>query len=171
MSYWSPNAPSPPEPPEMERRVGAHRVEAIGVALLAFLPLLAILNVFGPRTATLTHETDAIAIELTYPARYRFRVSAQVAMTLQNRTAQALPVEVRISRDYLDAFSEVGFTPDAAAVTDDVYVVRLDLPPGEGRAINVSLQGERYWLRRGSVTVAPQGGEPVRFDLRTWIFP
>lgn len=165
--------PEPPQPPPFERRIQIPRLQLIGVPLLLILPLLAAFRVFGDTTATARAANDALALQVEYPARYRYKMNAplNVEVTYLAGT-EPVTVTVEFSRPYMDRFSSVSFLPDVAEITPDAYRVEApNLAAGETRTVAVEIQAEQYWRHRGQVTASLEGESPVSVPLQTWVFP
>lgn len=163
----------PPQPPSFRRKLELHREQLIGIPLLMVLPILGMLGVFG-ETFTQDHAENAqLALEIDYPARERYKMIGNLNVTVTNLTEQApVTVTVTFDRSYIGGFSTVTFTPSAARITDDVYVVELtELEAGATQRIEVELQGEKYWRHEGKVTAALPAGEPVQLSVSTIVFP
>lgn len=171
-----PEAYGVPQPPQIEKKWTFKKVQLIGMPVIFLIPLLAILGLFGASSTTASASGERFAVEINYPARYRYKMSNPLTVRLENLAAQTVPtVTVSFDRDYIAAFSAVSFTPAASEVTDDAYYVQLtDVQPGEVRLVVVEMQAEQYWWHEGMVAIAAGGvQEPadVAIDVRTLVYP
>jgi hypothetical protein len=164
--------PRPPQPPPVDRRFVLSR-HAIGASLLAILPVLALLGLFGESQATRTEGDDAALVTVEFPERFRYKQLQWVEIRVENTSSEAIPlVVVTVDSGYLDRFSEVAFVPEPTEVTRDVYRFEIrDLATGDSRVISSGLQAERYWLSEGEVTVEAGGAAPVIIPISTLVWP
>lgn len=139
------------------------------------LPLLALLGVFGETFDTVQVRHDALAVQVHYATRYRYKMVNALEVSVRNmETVPLATVEVRFAKGYIDHFSEATFTPQVEAITGEFYIVKLnDLQPEETRVVNVSLQGEQYGRHQGVIVVASSDNpaDVIEAPIATWIFP
>lgn len=162
------NPQSPPAAPEIQPRIRIRAAQAVGMILLAILPVLALLDVFGDSVAEARASGSQLELRVNYPARFRYKTIHPIEVQVINRFDRPLDrVIVKFDENYLSQFSNVQLTPAA----DKAYEVELrDVQPGEERVISVEIQAERYWRHRGTVT-ATAGPDSVTARLETFTFP
>lgn len=163
------NLPGELEPPEIRRRLTLHRLQMVGVPLLALIPLLAMLGVFGETREQVDAAGTDLAIAIEYPTRFRYKTIDPIRVAVTNRTAVELDtVTVLFDVEYLSRFSTPLFIPAAT----DAYVVPLSsVRPGETRHVYVEIQAETYWRHEGWVAATTGGADTVRVPLATIVFP
>lgn len=165
--------PQPPEPPQVGRRMRVYLMQAIGVPLLALIPILALFNVFGSTRGHVEAREGALAVEATYPTRFRLKMIDPLTITLRNASEAALAgATVRVDAAYLAHFSSVSFTPAPDRVTGEAYVFDLgDLEPGQAVEIRGQVQAEDYWGATGRIVASTGDGPEVALDVRTFVYP
>jgi hypothetical protein len=165
--------PQPPEPPEIKRRLQLNATQLIGIPLLALMPLLALLGVFGLAQGEARSEQGSLALRVSYPERTRYSMTQPLVIEVRNIGTVSLDtVVVRLDTDYLSAFSQVELTPTPTRVTAEVYEVTLsDIQPGETRIVSTDVQAHAYWRQRGSISATPGGGEATGVMVSTFVFP
>lgn len=168
-----PSYAKPPEAPQIPRRFELYAYQYIGILLLLVVPVLALLGVFGESATTLQQASADLTLTITYPTRYRYEMLNSLTAAVRNNTSAAIPtLTVRFSRDYIDQFSDVSFSPSLTRITDEAYEVDLsDLPPGAARVVSVDLRADAYGEHRGAVTAAAEGLEPAGLMVSTLVFP
>ena len=165
-----------PQPPSIQRLLLFKKTQLIGVPLIILIPVLALLGVFGESFETTRQTGDTFAVEITYPARFRYKMIDTMMVTVENVSAQAVPtVTVAFDAAYISQFSTVSFTPSVSEIAGDAYYVQLkQVEAGEVRRVVVTLQAERYWRHEGEVTVAPGGKDAsadLTFTFNTLVYP
>ena len=163
----------PPPPPEIRRRITFYPVQLIGVSLLALIPILALLGVFGETFTDTSAGSSSFQLDVHYPERYRYKMLNSLVVTIHNTSSQPFDeVLVSFDSDYIDKFSTVVFTPSVEKITSEVHLIRLeDFEPGAVQIVNVELQGERYGLHSGFIRVEAENAEPAEVTVSTLIFP
>jgi hypothetical protein len=163
----------PPKAPEIERRVRFTRLHAIGLPIIALIPLLAVAGVFGPSSGHRDAQGGALSVEVDYPRRARLRAGASLAITVRNELDRALAgVVVEVEREYVDSFSEVDFTPSVDSADDRVYRIEVGrLSAGASRAVSVQLSPLEYWRLAGAVSAFADGAEELTVPFTTFVFP
>jgi hypothetical protein len=128
------------------------------VPLIAIVPLLALVGVFGEARTTATTVAQDVVLEVEHAERVRHSMPAPLTVTVHNRGTTTLEdVVVRVERRYLDAFTEVSFTPSAASVAED-YVIELgDIGAGDERRVAIDGRARSYWAHDGAVDVDAAG--------------
>ena len=161
-------AAEPAQAPEVPPRVRMHRVELIGMILIAIVPLLALLGAFGPRVARAHAASAVLDVEVRHPARYRRGMIETLEARVSNRTRAPMPrVTLAFDDAYLDAFALPTATPEFARP----YVVELsDIAPGETRTVVVDLEADRPGRHRGRA-VAVHSRDSVAVALTTLVLP
>lgn len=165
--------PEPPQPPAVGRRPRLTLVQAVGVPLLALLPILALFNFFGTTRGTVRAEDGPLEVEVVYPERFRYKMIHPLTVTVRNRgDAASADVTIRIDTSYLEHFSNVSFTPAPQRVTSDAYVFTVgDLAPGDARVLAGHVQAERYWGANGRITVDSESIGRVDIGVDSLVFP
>jgi hypothetical protein len=165
--------PQPPQAPKIDRRLTIATLQAVGVPLLAIIPLLAVAGVFGVAVQRSSADSGDLSVNVEYPGRTRLHSSGSIKIEVANRGEQARSgVSVGIDRQYVEAFSEVSLTPSVVRVSEGMYVVDIgEVPAAASRAVLVELSPQRYWRHEGTVSVFVEGGESVSVDLSTFVFP
>lgn len=165
----SDDVPQPPPAPDIHRRFQLHRGQWVGIGLLLLIPLLAMAGLFGYTWHTVEDDTDSLAVELRYPARYRYRVLGSMEMQVTNTSNAAIDtVTIDVDTAYLARFSKVIAIPDFK----HAYLIELtDLGPGESRHVSVEIRAERPGRHSGEVRVSASAEEVARLPLTTFIFP
>jgi hypothetical protein len=163
----------PPEAPDIVRRVQFDRVQLIGIPILMLLPILALLGLFGESFAGSSAESPDVALHVNYTSRYRYGLRNPLLITVKNQSPRPLAnVTVAINREYIDQFSDVSFTPEAAAVHESAYLIELaEVPPGAQRLVAVELRASEHGRHHGLVTVSVAGVENVQTTFTTIVFP
>lgn len=142
--------------------------QRIGVPLIAAVPLLAVLGVFGESTSSASARSASLEVRVSYPARFRYRQIQALRVDVRNTSPAPLDtVKVSVDTAYVSRFSSVRFDPAPTAA----YVVPLTrLRPGEHGLVSVELWGEQYGLHRGRITVTAPG-DSVAISISTFVFP
>lgn len=163
----------PPKAPDVSRNFRLYNFQYVGMAVMLLIPILALAGAFGESFTTVEAVSRDLRLTVDYPTRYRYKMLNSLTAEVENLTETDVPLlTVRFDRAYIDRFSTVVFTPAAARITATLYEVELqDVGAGETQVVTVELQGERYGLHTGDVTVGAEGLEPVRLDVSTIIFP
>jgi hypothetical protein len=158
----------PPKAPEIDRRVRLARTQMIGMPIIALVPLLAMLGMFGERWNSEQASGTRLSATVEYPTRFRAKLGKPLTVHVENRSATAIDsVELEIDSSYVEQFAVTNFVPSP----HDAHVVALgSIPPGEARRVRIELEGTRSGRHRGRVVVrAP--GDSVSFALTTIVFP
>jgi hypothetical protein len=167
------NIQQPPSAPPMKRAFRMYPFQYVGIAIVILIPILALFGVFGESFAEIEQSNDDLRVEITYATRYRYKMINSLTISIENRSVQTLsPLTVEVSRDYVNQFSTVAFSPSETRVTHAAYeVVLQDVIPGAVRVVTVELQGENYGSHDGNVTVHAEEIEVISIPIRTLIFP
>ncbi len=165
-----------PQAPEIKEKWIFKNVQKFGVPLLMLIPLLALFGLFGESFETVRADGEALSVEVRYPTRLRYKMTNPLTVSVENISSQTVPtVTVKVSEDYISAFTAVTFRPSVAVITPDAYYVQLsNLQAGETRRVVVDLQAERYWSHEGSIGVAAgslAAPSDIELDVGTFVFP
>jgi len=158
-----------PDAPEIDRRIRIPAFRAIGMAVIALFPVLAVAGVFGESWNTTTAHGATIVVDVEFPTRYRYKMLNSITATITNRFPRTIDtVTVRLDTAYALRFSTVVFTPSA----QDAYSVPLTaLASGESRLVVIELQGERYGRHAGRLRVESTSGDTLAVRVHSLIFP
>jgi hypothetical protein len=149
-------------------RVRLTRKQLIGLPLLALVPILALLGVFGDRERTIAVASPSLGITIDYPERMRYRQSELLEISVVNRGQHVLDtVLVSVDTSYLSRFIGVRGTPPP---TTDFSVPLVGVQPGESRLLSIELTGNRYWRHPATVSAAT-GPERTTVAFSTLVFP
>jgi hypothetical protein len=142
--------------------------------IIALIPLLAITTLLGDASDEVSASGPQLELQVEYPQRYRYNMVAGAEILVKNISSQDVPaVTVTIDNNYLDAFTDVGFTPEVDEVDDKAHKIELqDLRAGETRQVTLEMRAEKYGVHSGEVSAQAGSGEgTVRVELDTLIFP
>jgi hypothetical protein len=156
-----------------ERR--SHRIRQVALAGFAVFVLLGLSSVLGVRSRTATADGDAgTRVELTYAQVARPALAVPYRVRISRPDGFSDPIEIRISREWLDSFDENGVHPEPSeATTDGADVVwTFDPPPGQVFTVSLDTRVEPgvQWRRQGTTTVTT-GGERIDVHHTMWILP
>ena len=163
----------PPPPPKIQRRFQLERAQWIGIPLMLLIPILAVFGLFGNRPGEAHVVGDRLAVRVEYPSRLHYGVHEVLQIALRNESEQPIPsATVGLDRHYVEAFTNVTFTPEAEDVTDREYRIPLGtLAPGEERTVRVELEPVVRWKLEGRIRVLATGRAPIVIALETFVFP
>lgn len=158
----------PPHAPDHDRRLQLNPVQLIGMPLLALLPVLAMVGLFGESWTSATATSASLGLVVQYPTRVRATLSKPITVVVENRAATVLDtVEVSFDSTLVGRFRAIGFVPEPR----DAYVVPLaNVQPRERRRVHVEIEGDRIGRHRGRVVVRTRG-DSTAVELRTIVFP
>jgi len=145
------------------------RKQRIGIPILLAVPILALFGLFGETQGHAHTTSGSIDVEVSYPARFRYRQVQSLQVSVRNLSTTAAADTIRVSFDtaYISRFSSVRFDPAAKSA----YTVDLtDVKPSESRLVSVELWGQDYGTHRGTV-VARHGTDSAIVHLSTFVFP
>ncbi|MDR7152244.1 hypothetical protein J2W49_004220 [Hydrogenophaga palleronii] len=178
MSSRPSRSPEPDGPPVFRRAVRVGWLEAIGVPVLALLPVLALFDQLGPSTAraTATSETGPGRVELSveHPRTVRHRGQTELVVGVHNAGTQVLEgLRIGIDETYLGRFARVDMLPSAQS--DASGHVEVALPPlraGERTTVRMRLEAGSWGGFGGTVQVADaERIVLVGLDISTWVLP
>lgn len=158
----------PPAAPSIIRRIALTRKQWIGIPILAAIPVLTLLGVFGERAATTRASSRSLALVVRYPERFRYRQLQPLHVTIRNVSNRVLDtVWVWLDTSYVSRFSSVRIDPAPRSA----FVVPLAMvAPGESRLVAAELWGEQYGVHHGLI-MARSTSESVSVAIRTVVFP
>lgn len=158
----------PPAPPQTRRRIAFTGKQRIGIPILALIPVLALLGVFGERSTTADARSASLAVSVQYPVRFRYRQTEALQIVVRNISPRVIDtIEVSIDTAYLTRFTGVHLTPEPKAA----FTVQLTgVKPGEQCLVASELQGERYGRHHGRIIVSTPN-DSIVVSLRTLVFP
>jgi hypothetical protein len=164
---------APPKAPDLSRKIRLYNFQYVGMAIMLLIPILALAGAFGESFTTVEAVSRDLRLTVDYATRYRYKMLNSLVAEIDNLTDTDIPkLTITFSRDYIDWFSTVVFSPAATLITDTVYEVELqDVRAGETQVVAVELQGERYGIHTGLITAVAEGLEPVSVEVSTIIFP
>jgi hypothetical protein len=158
----------PPPAPKTDARISLTTKQVLGLPLIAAVPLLAMLGVFGERATTTVVRSAAVDVAVTFPARFRYRQVQALRVSVRNTSARPFDtVFVSFDTAYIARFSSVRFDP---AVTSAFVVPMSHLAAGASGLVSVELWGEQYGRHRGRVVVTANG-DSVSVPISTFVFP
>lgn len=164
-------APEPPTPPEVPRRLRFHRLQLIGVPLLAVLPVLALVGVFSPRTLEAGGVSGSVGLTVRYPATLRYQMQGRLEIRARNLGDTPAQLAVEVERQYADRFEGLAFTPAVTEATTGSYRVELGtVPAGASRSVSVEIRADDYWRSSGTVTLRSQDAA-AKVLVGTWVYP
>ena len=171
-------AETQPTAPEVADHRSEHRSRLVRrVALGAFtvLVLLGLSGTLGVRTATATADgTAGTRVRVTYPQVARPALAVVFEVEVSRPDGFEDPIEVRLSRSWLESFDENGVLPAPAEEASDGDDVVWTFDPPEGTvftlALDTRVEPGVQWRRIGTTTVTT-GSERIDVHHTMWIFP
>ena len=129
---------------ERHRDLAGRRAQAWArrglIALVALVPLLALLNVFGQRPVTKTGSAPAASLELYVPEHLRSGLIYEARFHIRARTDLKHPALV-LSPEWLEGMTVNTIEPSPSEETSEDGRLRLELGPvGGGRSALVFIQ-------------------------------
>jgi hypothetical protein len=164
-----PDSTRPEQPPPIHPRIRMRRGELIGMCVIALIPVLAVVGVFGPELGHARHTSGALQLDVRYPSLTRHQLRETLEARVANLSGETLPhITLTFDPSYIIGFSSVSFVPPA----DRAYAVELrDLQPRESRLVTVELEAERYGWHRGQVAASDGTGHVLAAMISTLTFP
>ena len=143
-------------------------LQLLGLAIIALLPALAILGVFGPSAGEARAVTEDLELHVRYPTRVRLNLAERIEVRIRNPGPHPLEnVTVTFSADYLAGFSQLLFTPPLSSA----YHLNVGpIAPGRSALITAELRGEEFGVYQGEVAASTDRGRTA-VALRTTVFP
>ncbi|HTD83533.1 MAG TPA: hypothetical protein VK648_07045, partial [Gemmatimonadaceae bacterium] len=117
-----PNESELPQPPSIQPRLRLGRKQWIGFPIMLTVPILALLGLFGERTALARARSATLDVAVSYPERFRYRQVQPLHLTVRNLSTQPLDtITVSFDTAYISRFSSVRFDPP----TKRAYAIEL----------------------------------------------
>jgi hypothetical protein len=164
--------PSPPSPPLQGKLWRFYRHQMVGIPLLLIITIAAMAGLFGDTESTTTKTEGDLEARLVVPNRFRFKMIGPLTLKVTNRGRD--PIEatmVRISRPYLEEFSNVRFSPAESHISGEWHVFELgEIAPGDSVVITGEIQAESFGAHRGSIEVQSDD-TIIELEAETWAFP
>lgn len=160
--------PDPPEAPQIKRGVEISWRQMLGLLLLAVLPLLALVGMFGEAWRTAHGAAGPLEVSVHYPSAFRYKMLNALDVQLTNRGAVTLDtVSIALDTSYVHGFSTITAVPPfTGSFTLDV----TDLRPGHSTLVRIEIQAERSWRHSGHL-IASTASDTVRVPISTVVFP
>jgi hypothetical protein len=163
-----PNATTPPEPPVVAPRLVFTRKQYFGLPLLALIPVLTLLGVFGEKRESSRAISRSLEMRIAYPSRLRYRQIESLDIALTNVSGRMLDtVTVSLDTAYITRFSSVRIDPQPKT---PFVIAMADLRPQETRLVHAELWGERYGSHRAEI-IGAASADTVRQQIHTFVFP
>jgi hypothetical protein len=159
---------APPRPPLVAPRLSLTRKQFVGIPLLAAIPLLTLLGVFGEERSVTRVASSALEMRVVYPSRLRYRQIGLLEITVRNVSGHVLDtVALSLDTGYVTRFSSVRIDPAPRVA----YVVALtEIKPLETRLVAAELWGQDYGSHTGTIGASTRG-DSVSSRIRTFVFP
>jgi hypothetical protein len=149
-------------------RIALTRKQWFGLPLLAAIPVLTLFGVFGEKRASVRAESGAIALDVRYPSRFRYRQVQTLDVVVRNTSDHPVDtIMVSLDTAYVSRFSSVRIDP---APSIAFVVAMTNVRAGEARLVSAELWGERPGAHDG-VIKAVSRGDSVSVRVRTIVFP
>ena len=145
-----------------------HRIELVGIILLALLPLLAVLGVFGPASGEGQASGGQLQVRVEHPTLMRFQNLERLRIVVTNEGAESVQdIRIAIDPDYVEAFSGASFEPQP----DQPYSFEVaELRPGEQRLFTTELTANEFGRHEGRLTFESPGAAGTA-QFHTFVFP
>lgn len=158
----------PPIAPRLNGRIALTAKQRFGLPFIAAVPLLALLGLFGERTALSVDRSKTVDVAVTYPERLRYRQTQPLRVMVRNRSADPIDSAlVSFDTAYIAGFSDVRFDPPDRSA----FVVPIaHLAAGASSLVSVSLSGDAYGRHRGRIVVTANG-DSLAIAISTLVFP
>lgn len=165
----SEEAPSVLRHPDVARKIHIKPSQWVGMAFLLSFPVLASLGVLSKAESAVRTEGGSLALAVSFSSQLRHKQRGLLRIELENRGRATLPrVDVRLPREYLDAFEDSSILPSPTEA-NRVTVERL--APGERREVTIELSADRPGRASGTLSVEAPNEEPLRVGIETLVFP
>jgi len=155
------------KPTPFERRVVLGGWQAVGVALLFAVPMLALTKGLGDRMEQCTVRHGDWVLNAEVPVCARDGAALQITLRLERADTGQLapPSHVEISPDYLSHFTDVKLSPSVFGITNESPKTDMPAP------VVIELIPDRFGWARGRVGVTTGTGERLELELKTFVFP
>jgi hypothetical protein len=160
---------APPPAPEMPRRTRLYPVQRIGLPLLALIPVLALLEVFGEARRQTHGATSAFAVEVDHPARLRTGQESSIEVVVRNRSQATLDtVLVVFDQPLLHRFSNLSMMPSP---NSRGAVELIGIEPAGVRRLLVEFEAARVGRGDGILSVVTGARDSVAIRIETFVLP
>lgn len=162
----------PPQPDEQTRRIHFYGYQGMGLCVLFLIPILALLGVFGETSTTLYAAEGDLELTVQYSNRILFQGLDGTEIAIHNNGDQRLErVTLSIDKAYLDAYSDISFSPDVTRITGDAYIIELlNVQPGQTQVVTMDSRGKLVGSHQGMIDVTA-GAQSVSLMLDVFIIP
>lgn len=162
----------PPSAPPSRRSIRFSIGQAVGIGLLATLPILAVFDRFGTRETVASASNDVVGLTVEYSPRVRYGLPTQMKIEVRaSRGAAAGPIAVRVETGFIDRFAQLSALPAPAEIDARHHTFVLPASDSQG-VILIDVEPEHPGRAHGRVTAAPvNGGSEVEVDLDVFAFP
>jgi hypothetical protein len=155
------------QPPDLPRKFRMYPTQAIGLLLIAILPILALMGIFEPKQSTTSGRSTSLAVDLQFPKRVPYSTNSTMRVKVTNTSSIVLDsVDVEIDTSYLAAYDQVALSPQADR---SFGVVLNSLQPGEKREVRIDMMGKEVGTHEGVIFVRT-AKEQIRLPLSTTVF-
>lgn len=162
-----PNLPEPPPPPEIPRQAKLYPYQWIGLAVIALVPIIAGIGLFGESWKQLRAASGALDVAVSYPDRLRYWQVNQIEVQVRNLSAAPLD-SVRVSID--SAFGMRFATLASQPAFEEAFQLAIPrIPPHQTRPVVIEIRADRYGRHSGTLTIA--AADTVRVPLSILVFP
>ncbi|HSI73890.1 MAG TPA: hypothetical protein VK934_12005 [Fimbriimonas sp.] len=163
---------APPQSLSIKRRFKFYPTQALGLPLIALLPLLALFRVFDTTLETAKATQNGLTLVVRYPVKLRHRTIEPMQLSVRNDSHSVREkIELKVNREFIQRFRDASFNPNITEVDEQSYIVEfLDVMPGELRTLEIDLEA----ATAGTLTAhcsAKAGESEVGTDVSTWIYP
>jgi hypothetical protein len=160
---------APPPAPEMPRRTRLYPFQRVGLPLLALIPVLALLEVFGEARRQTHAATSTFAVEVDHPTRLRTGQESSIEVVVRNLSPDTLDtVRVIFDQPFLHRFSNLSMMPSP----DSRGAVEVPgIEPAGVRRLLVELEAARVGRGDGILSVATGAGDSVAIWIETFVLP
>ncbi|HEY0868562.1 MAG TPA: hypothetical protein VGE01_14355 [Fimbriimonas sp.] len=167
------NPPAPPSAPKMARDLRFYRLQAIGVPLLALLPILALFGFFDTKNGEASASEGGVDLQVSYPSRFRFRTAKPFTATVRNDTGHELTmIQVKLEKAYVERFKNPEFVPEPSEADDRSLVFEMkNVGAGESRRVFATFEADEAGPIGGSVRTATELGSGPSVGFRTFALP
>lgn len=159
---------APSQAPTTARRFALTRKQVFGLPLIAAMPILCLLGLFGESSARITTRSGNLDVTIRYPSRFRYRQVEALEVSVRNRGTRVIDtVQVSLDTAYITRFSSVRIDP----IPQRAFIVYLlQVQPGETRLVDAELWGQEYGRHHGRIVVSANADTAVG-TISTLVFP
>jgi hypothetical protein len=167
--------PEAPQPKEIDRRVSFYKLQAIGLPILALIPLAGIFGLFDSSNSFKEASQGGFTLQLDYPAKLRFQAVTPMYIFVRNESGSRVPqIDLEIERAFLREFEKAEFSPEPDKATAESCIFELkDLKQGETRVVAGRFEFDhlKAGLRTCNVRLSQEGREIARTSFQTFLYP